>query len=195
MSQNRNAPAATGAPWTAARAASQSVPYCTTSATARQAPAWVASKLAADRSWPAVRSLLLALGFSDPTPADLASDWRGVDVTATRGGRRVRLAWRNRRRKYFGYRDVTVRLARPSGASTEVQKWGAADLALWTWSEPSGAVTDWLLLRCDRVAPLLAHPWPALRMPDATAVCISWQSLSQAGAIVAASVGVTAALP
>ena len=193
MTQNETASAGTeAAHWTAARAASQSLPYCTASRTARQVPAWIVSKAAADRSWPGVRSLLLALGFSDPTPSCRALDWQGVDIVAGS----YRFAWRNRAASYFGFQDVTVRLARPSGQPTEADKLqaGAVDFCLWTWIDAAGAVCQWLLLDAVRIVPLLAQAWRTTDMGDATFCAVPWAALAAGGAIVRCSDGVRAAL-
>jgi len=197
MSRNGTASGRTeaAAQWTATRAAFSSLPYYTPPVADRQT-SWQTSKAAADATWAATRSLLQGLGFSDPQPASAALDWRGVDVTATQDGRRVRLAWRNRDRRYLSFRDITVRRARPSGKPTEADKMqaGACDLALWTWTTGGGVICDWLLVSVPALRPLLAQPWPTLTMCDAEAACIPWRSLAEAGCIVTASRGILAAL-
>lgn len=50
------------------------------------------------------------------------------------------------------------------------------------------------MLDAGKVAPMLSRSWPVLTMPDAQAVCISWRSLAEVGAIVRCSDGVRAAL-
>ena len=196
MQQKQNETASAGteaaAHWTQSRRATLSLPYYSTWTADRQ-PDWQTSKAKANRSWPATRSLLLGLGFSDPQPASVALDWAGCDVTTSDGRK---LSWRNRDRRYLGYRDVTIRKSRPSGKPTEADKLaaGAVDFLLWTWTNTAGAVCDWLLLDAGRIVLLLTRPWPVLTMCDAVAVCISWQALSQAGCIVAASRGVKLAL-
>jgi len=194
MTQTQTAGLTPGGGWTQTRAAATSYRYDTTQTADRQT-SWQQSKAAADRTWPATRALLQGLGFTDAQPTARADDWRGVDVTAFRGGRPVRLAWRCRDRRFIGYRDVTIRKARPNGASTEVHKLaaGGADLCLWTWVR-GGAVCDWLLVSVPALRPLLAQPWPTLTMCDAEAACIPWRSLAEAGCIVTASRGVKAAL-
>ncbi len=155
-------------------------------------PDWRQSKAAADVAWTATRSLLCGLGFLEPATTCMADDRRGIDIVATQNGRRVKLAWRTRDRKFIGHKDVTLRAARPSGRLTEVDKLraGAVDLLLWTWTSTTGAVCDWLLLDATRVVPMLDKRWPELHMPDATACCIPWAALNEAGAIVTCSRGV-----
>jgi hypothetical protein len=169
-----------------------SCPEYTTTRTACQPPAWIVTKAGADRAWPGVVSLVRALGYGTPSVADWKQDWRhSTDFTTPDGSR---WAWRTRDARYIGFRDITIRKARPSGAPTEADKLHEADRMLWTWTNTAGAVVDWLVLDAGKVAPMLSRSWPVLTMPDAQAVCVPWAALSLAGCIVAASANVKAAL-
>lgn len=189
--QNRTARRQPGGVWTAARAASQSVPYSTTSATARQAPAWIVSKAGADRAWPGIVTLLQRLGFGTPSATGWVVDARQCTDFTTPDGKHW--GWRDRQAQYFAFHDTTWRVARPSGAPTEADKLGMIDRALWTWTT-SGRIVEYIVLDAARVVPLLREPWPVLTMPDAVAVCVPWQALSTAGAVVDASNGVKVVL-
>ena len=167
--------------------------YSSSTQTHSQIPEWQQSKAQADTCWPAVRSICKHLGFGPPSPSDVATDRAGVDFVTDDG---KRWAWRNRGASYFSYGDVTIRVARPSGALTEADKLraGACDLALWTWASARGCVMQWLVLDASRVAGLLDQDWPRLRMADAEAACVPFKALAEAGAIVASSRGVVRAL-
>ena len=133
------------------------------------------------------------LGYGWASPSDVATDRAGVDFVTDDG---KRWAWRNRGASYFSYGDVTIRVARPSGALTEADKLrrGRVDRMLWTWTTAGGCTQQWLVLDASRVAGLLDQDWPRLRMADATAACVPFKALAEAGAIVASSRGVVRAL-
>lgn len=152
-------------------------------------PTWADAKATADAYWPAVQTLLLGLGFANATPAPIWCDWQGVDIVAGNG---ARLAWRNRSAQYLKYADITLRVAKPSGHRTEVDKLadgGGADLLLWTWHR-GRVVCEWLLLDAAALRPLLGRKWPTKRVHDATFAAVPFRELKDAGAIRAASRGV-----
>lgn len=155
--------------------------YHYTTSTAGGQSGWITCKTWADSYWPAVCDLMQRLGYGEPTPMGQAADWRGVDFTA--GG--FRWAWRNRSIAYLHYRDITVRAGRLTGAKTEADKLrsGAIDYCLWTWTD-GRQIRAWLVLRVDRLLPLLDRDWPMLQMHDATAICIPFSALQRAGAII-----------
>jgi hypothetical protein len=157
--------------------------FCQSTSTTAQT--WRDRKARADEYWPAVAALLAGLGFENATPAPLWQDRQGVDIL-TAGG--ARLAWRNRAARFLAYRDITLRLAKPSGRRTEVDKLarGSADYAIWTWTS-GRTICAWLLLSVPAMQPLLRQDWARTEMPDATFCAIPWRDLWAAGAIRAAS--------
>ena len=192
MTQNETASAGTeAAHWTAARAASKSLSYCTASRTARQVPRWIVSKAVADRAWPGIVTLLQRLGFGTPSATGWVVDARQCTDFTTPDGKRW--AWRNRSAEFFAFHDTTWRMARPSGAPTEADKLGMIDRALWTWAA-SGRIVEYIVLDAARVVPLLAQAWPTTDMGDATFCAVPWAALAAGGAIVRCSDGVRAAL-
>lgn len=190
MTRNESAPATTTGAGTQARPAPMSdCDYTATSA--QRQPAWLAWKLQADMCWLSVCRLLTSLGYGEPVPSSWAVDARECCDFVTPDG--TRWAWRSRGARYLGFHDCTLRLSRPSGAATEAQKLGLTDRLLFSWASGCKLVA-WLILRTDRVAPLLSQSWPAHDMGDATFVAVPWEVLYQAGAVIDCSAGVRAVI-
>lgn len=106
-----------------------------------------------------------------------------VEVTA--GTIAVRI-----RRANYGYRDLTIRAWRSSGAKTELQKIqeGHADYYLYAWENERGDFTDWMIvdLDCLRGSGLLESTKIKKNRDGTTGfICINWLELYENGCIMA----------
>jgi len=112
-----------------------------------------------------------------------------VDANATVAGRMRRLVSSTGR--VLRERDLTLRLSRPSGVSTEEEKIlsGWARWYLYIWTDSDGRITEWIFVDLDE----LRRNWPALlrqstTMPNrdgsSTFRCIPAVGLQQQGCLV-----------
>lgn len=147
-----------------------------------------------DRYWPSVQQILQAntvhlFSFNVATPEQDMK--QATDMIVTVSGQKA-IAVRLRRDSYT-YRDLTLRAARTSGATTELEKiragWG--DFYLYGWTQ-GAVINEWMLVDLHKLrrCGLLNRPWSVIRNKDqATSfIAIPYMLLNSMNCVVNAQV-------
>lgn len=116
---------------------------------------------------------------------------QATDMTITTGGKPKAIGVRLRRAEY-GYRDMTVRANRVSGAKTELEKIqsGMGDAYLYGWTNGMH-ISEWMLIDLNRLRAsglLNAAPLRHNKDHQTSFIAISYRTLRQYGCVLNANV-------